>query len=122
MQARADQPSFDYIIVGAGSAGCVLAERLTASGAHKVLLIEAGGADRNIWIHVPLGYGKLFQDARVNWMYQTEPEPELNGRSIIAPRGKVLGGSSSIHPAFFRAAGRPGGLSARAPARSDTSS
>jgi choline dehydrogenase len=96
-----DGQSFDYIIVGAGSAGCVLADRLSASGRHKVLLLEAGGADRHFWIHVPLGYGKLFQDARVNWMYQTEPEPELGGRQVIAPRGKVLGGSSSINGLLY---------------------
>src|SRR3954462_8771916 len=89
--------AYDYIIVGAGSAGCVLANRLTASGRYKVLLLEAGGAARNIWIHVPLRYGKPFQGARVNWMHQTEPEPELGGRQVIAPRGKVLGGSSSIN-------------------------
>jgi choline dehydrogenase len=101
VDGRQADSEFDYIVVGAGSAGCVLAERLTASGRHKVLLLEAGGADRNIWIHVPLGYGKLFQDARVNWMYQTEPEPELNNRNIIAPRGKVLGGSSSINGLLY---------------------
>ncbi len=92
---------FDYIIVGAGSAGCVLANRLTASGKHSVLLLEAGPKDSNIWIHVPLGYGKLFKDTSVNWMYQTEPEPELNGRSIFQPRGKVLGGSSSINGLLY---------------------
>lgn len=96
-----DAGSFDYIVVGAGSAGCVLADRLSASGKHRVLLIEAGGRDRNIWIHIPLGYGKLFTDARVNWLYQTEPEPELNGRRIIQPRGKVLGGSSSINGLLY---------------------
>src|SRR5581483_10575785 len=83
---------FDYIIVGAGSAGCVLANRLTASGRHRVLLLEAGGPDRNIWIHIPLGYGKLFHNPKVNWLYKTEPEPELDNRQIIQPRGKVLGG------------------------------
>ncbi len=88
---------FDYIIVGAGSAGCVLAHRLSESGRHKVLLLEAGGSDTNPWIHVPLGYGKLFRDKSVNWLYETEPQPELNGRRIIQPRGKVLGGSSSIN-------------------------
>jgi choline dehydrogenase len=92
---------FDYIIVGAGSAGCVLANRLTASGKHSVLLLEAGPEDSNIWIHVPLGYGKLFKDTRVNWMYQTEPEPGLGGRSIFQPRGKVLGGSSSINGLLY---------------------
>ena len=93
--------SFDYIIVGAGSAGCVLADRLTASGRHRVLLLEAGGKDRNIWIHIPLGYGKLFSNARFNWMYQSEPEPELNNRKVIQPRGKVLGGSSSINGLLY---------------------
>ena len=92
-----DVGRFDYIIVGAGSAGCVLANRLSESGRHKVLLLEAGGADTNPWIHVPLGYGKLFRDKSVNWLYETEPQPELNGRRIIQPRGKVLGGSSSIN-------------------------
>jgi choline dehydrogenase len=92
---------FDYIIVGAGSAGCVLADRLTASGRHRVLLLEAGGADRNIWIHIPLGYGKLFDNGKVNWLYSTEPEPELDSRRIIQPRGKVLGGSSSINGLLY---------------------
>jgi choline dehydrogenase len=92
---------FDYIIVGAGSAGCVLADRLTASGRHRVLLLEAGGADRNIWIHIPLGYGKLFDNGKVNWLYSTEPEPELDNRRIIQPRGKVLGGSSSINGLLY---------------------
>jgi choline dehydrogenase-like flavoprotein len=93
--------SFDYIIVGAGSAGCVLANRLTASGKHRVLLLEAGGHDRRMWIHIPLGYGKLFADKRVNWLYTSEPEPELNNRRIIQPRGKVLGGSSSINGLLY---------------------
>jgi choline dehydrogenase len=92
---------FDYIVVGAGSAGCVLANRLTASGRHRVLLLEAGGRDSNIWIHIPLGYGKLFDNAKVNWLYKTEPEPELNNRRVIQPRGKVLGGSSSINGLLY---------------------
>ena len=92
---------FDYVIVGAGSAGCVLANRLTASGQYSVLLLEAGPKDSNIWIHVPLGYGKLFKEASVNWMFQTEPEPGLNGRSVFQPRGKVLGGSSSINGLLY---------------------
>jgi choline dehydrogenase len=87
----------DFIIIGAGTAGCALANRLTASGRDNVLLLEAGPRDTNPWIHVPLGYGKLFADSSVNWMYQSEPEPELNGRSVFTPRGKVLGGSSSIN-------------------------
>ncbi|HEX2216587.1 MAG TPA: choline dehydrogenase [Xanthobacteraceae bacterium] len=93
--------TFDYIIIGAGTAGCVLANRLTASGRDRVLLIEAGGADRNIWIHIPLGYGKLFTNAKVNWLFESEPEPELNNRKIIQPRGKVLGGSSSINGLLY---------------------
>jgi choline dehydrogenase len=93
--------TFDYVIVGAGSAGCVLANRLTASGKHRVLLLEAGGHDRRLWIHIPLGYGKLFADKRVNWLYTSEPEPELNNRPIIQPRGKVLGGSSSINGLLY---------------------
>ena len=101
MTAIPDQARFDYIIVGAGSAGCVLANRLTESGRHRVLLIEAGGHDRHIWIHIPLGYGKLFDNAKVNWLYKTEPEPELNNRQIIKPRGKVLGGSSSMNGLLY---------------------
>ncbi len=102
----ADDPSsetfeFDYVIVGAGSAGCVLANRLSAGGKHSVLLLEAGPKDNNLWIHVPLGYGKLFKDKTVNWMYQTEPEPGLDGRSVFQPRGKVLGGSSSINGLLY---------------------
>ena len=92
---------FDYIVVGAGSAGCVLANRLSKDGKHTVLLLEAGPKDTNIWIHVPLGYGKLFKDKTVNWMYQTEPEPGLGGRSVFQPRGKVLGGSSSINGLLY---------------------
>jgi len=101
MTAIPPKASFDYIIVGAGSAGCVLANRLTASGRHRVLLLEAGGHDRNIWIHIPLGYGKLFSNPKVNWLYTTEPEPELNNRRVIQPRGKVLGGSSSINGLLY---------------------
>src|SRR5271163_21277 len=101
MAAIPHKSSFDYIVVGAGSAGCVLANRLTASGQYRVLLLEAGGADRNIWIHIPLGYGKRFSNAKVNWLYTTEPEPELNNRRVIQPRGKVLGGSSSINGLLY---------------------
>ncbi|MBV8835033.1 MAG: choline dehydrogenase [Alphaproteobacteria bacterium] len=96
-----EERSFDYIVVGAGSAGCVLANRLTESGRHRVLLIEAGPEDRNLWIHVPIGYAKLFTDARHNWLYSSEPEAECGGRSIIQPRGKVMGGSSSINGLLY---------------------
>ena len=92
---------FDYVIVGAGSAGCVLANRLSADGKNSVLLLEAGPKDTNPWIHVPLGYGRLFKEKTVNWMYQTEPEPGLEGRSVFQPRGKVLGGSSSINGLLY---------------------
>ena len=86
--------NYDYIIVGAGSAGCVLA---TGSEKSSVLLLEAGPKDTDFWIHVPLGYGKLFTRTDINWAYESEPEPALNGRRIFTPRGKVLGGSSSIN-------------------------
>jgi choline dehydrogenase len=92
---------FDYIIVGAGSAGCVLADRLTESGRHRVLLLEAGGSDSTPWIRVPVGYARTFSDPRYNWMYQTEPEPALDERRAFWPRGKVLGGSSSINAMVF---------------------
>ncbi len=92
---------FDYIVVGAGSAGCVLAERLSASGRHRVLVLEAGGSDRRFYIHMPLGYGKTFYDPRVNWMYRAEPDPGLGGQADFWPRGKVLGGSSSINAMVY---------------------
>ena len=93
--------TFDYIIVGAGSAGCVLADRLTANGRHRVLLLEAGGSDRRFYVQMPLGYGKTFYDKSVNWMYQAEPDPGLNGQRDFYPRGKVLGGSSSINAMVY---------------------
>ena len=100
-KSAGETAEFDYVIVGAGSAGCVLANRLSASGKHSVLLLEAGPRDSNIWIHVPIGYGKLFKEKTVNWMYQTEPEPGLHGRQVFQPRGKVLGGSSSINGLLY---------------------
>jgi choline dehydrogenase len=93
--------TFDYVIVGAGSAGCVLANRLTASGRHRVLLLEAGPKDRSPWLHIPLGYGRLFNDRRHNWCYTTEPQTVCYSRNMIAPRGKVLGGSSSINGLIY---------------------
>jgi len=87
---------YDFIVVGAGSAGCVLAHRLSADPRHRVLLLEAGPADRNPWIHIPVGYFRTMYSS-LSWGYQTEPEPGLGGRSVLWPRGKVLGGSSSIN-------------------------
>src|SRR5690242_17599009 len=92
---------YDYIIVGAGSAGCVLANRLSANGRYRVLLLEAGPSDRRFWVQVPIGYGKTFYDPTVNWMYQSEPIPGLGGRINYFPRGKVLGGSSSINAMVY---------------------
>jgi choline dehydrogenase len=87
----------DFIVVGGGSAGCALVNRLSENGRHKVTLIEAGPPDRNPWIHLPIGYGKTMWDKRVNWAFYTEPDANMNGRRIYWPRGKVLGGSSSIN-------------------------
>jgi choline dehydrogenase len=87
---------FDFVIVGAGSAGCVLANRLSADGRHRVLLLEAGPADSNPWIHVPVGYFRTMH-SKLSWGFKTEPDPGVNGRQIVWPRGKVLGGSSSIN-------------------------
>ena len=92
---------FDYIIVGGGSAGCVLAEKLTACGRHQVLLLEAGPSDRRFWVQVPIGYGILFHQKAVNWMYSSDPVPGLDGRVIYHPRGKVLGGSGSINALVY---------------------
>lgn len=93
--------SYDYVIVGAGSAGCVLAARLSESGRNRVLLLEAGPDDRRFWIQMPIGYGKSFYDRRVNWMYMTEPVANLAGRRSYWPRGRVLGGSSSINAMVY---------------------
>lgn len=91
----------DYIVVGAGSAGCVLANRLSTDPKNKVILLEAGGRDLNPWIHIPVGYFKTIHNPAVDWCYKTEPDPGLNGRSIEWPRGKVLGGSSSLNGLLY---------------------
>lgn len=93
--------TFDYVIIGAGSAGCVLANRLSADGKTSVALLEAGGRDLNPWIHVPVGYFKTIHNPKTDWCYNTEPDPGLNGRSLKWPRGKVLGGSSSINGLLY---------------------
>jgi len=92
---------YDYIIIGAGSAGCVLANRLSSDGRHRVLVLEAGGDDKRFWIQTPIGYGKTFYDAAVNWKYVTQADPGINNRQSYWPRGKVLGGSSSINAMVF---------------------
>ena len=123
MVSRADGGNapevYDYVIVGAGSAGCTLAARLTEGGRHTVLLLEAGGSDRRLWVRVPLGVGKLLNDERYVWKANTEPQAELNGNKLYWPSGRILGGSSSVnglvfvrgHPAKYdewAAAGCPG--------------
>ena len=93
--------AFDYVIVGAGSAGCVIADRLSEDGKATILVLEAGGRDTNPWIHVPIGYSKTFFDKRVNWCFTSEASPGLNGRQLYMPCGKVLGGSSSINGLLY---------------------
>ncbi|MEO7151955.1 MAG: GMC family oxidoreductase N-terminal domain-containing protein [Burkholderiaceae bacterium] len=93
--------AYDIIVCGAGTAGCLLANRLSADPAKRVLLIEAGGRDNYAWIHIPVGYLYCIGNPRTDWCYTTEPDPGLNGRSLIYPRGKVLGGSSSINGMIY---------------------
>jgi choline dehydrogenase len=99
--AQQGQSTYDFIVVGAGSAGCVLANRLSADGKYSVLLLEAGKRDWYPWIHIPIGYAKTMFHPTWNWMFKTEPEPTMNGRQIYWPRGKGLGGSSSINGLIF---------------------
>ena len=93
--------SYDYVIVGAGAAGCVLANRLSEDRDVRVLLIEAGGTDQRFLIRMPLGFLRAFRDPSLTWGYVSEPEPHLGGRTLMIPRGRVLGGSSSINGMFF---------------------
>jgi choline dehydrogenase len=95
------QESYDYVVIGAGSAGCAVATRLSQSGLHTVALIEAGPRDRNPWIHIPVGYYRTKSNPRLTWGYRTEPEAQLNGRQINWPRGRVVGGCSSINGLLY---------------------
>jgi len=100
-QAQAVSGDYDYIIVGAGSAGCLLANRLSADPGKRVLILEAGGRDNWIWFHIPVGYLFAIGNPRSDWCFKTEPEPGLNGRSLNYPRGKVIGGSSAINAMIY---------------------
>ena len=100
-QAQAVGGDYDYIIVGAGSAGCLLANRLSADAGKRVLILEAGGRDNWIWFHIPVGYLFAIGNPRSDWCFKTEPEPGLNGRSLNYPRGKVIGGSSAINAMIY---------------------
>ena len=97
----ADADTYDFIVTGAGSAGCAVAGRLAESRQYRVLLLEAGPPDKNPWIHIPLGYAKTYVDPTVNWMFETEPQPQMKNRRLYLPRGKTLGGSSSINGMLY---------------------
>jgi len=94
-------PAFDYVIIGAGTAGCLLANRLSADPSRRVLLVEAGGPDNYAWVHIPVGYLRCIGNPRTDWRFRTEPEAGLNGRDLLYPRGKILGGSSSINGMIY---------------------
>src|SRR3974377_34283 len=100
-EATPIEGDFDYIIVGAGSAGCVLANRLSADPANRLLLLEAGGNDNWIWFHIPVGYLFAIGNPRSDWCFKTDAEEGLNGRSLAYPRGKALGGSSAINAMIY---------------------
>ena len=101
MITTATGEQFDFVIVGGGTAGCVLADRLTANGRHRVLMLEAGGRDNGFWIPIPAGFSKLLTGARYNWRFETEAEDNTLNRRIVVPRGKGLGGSSLINGMIF---------------------
>ena len=95
------EQTFDYIVVGSGSAGAVVSARLSEDPTKRVLLLEAGGRDRNPWIHIPIGYYKTMFNPNTSWNYETEPEDAVDGRAVLWPRGKTLGGSSSINGLLY---------------------
>ena len=94
----AEAATFDYVVIGAGTAGCLLANRLSADPRRRVLLVEAGGSDNYHWIHIPVGYLYCIGNPRTDWLYQTEPDAGLNGRRLRYPRGRVLGGAGPHRP------------------------